>query len=164
MPKIRDHTRYRNLPELVVKAKMDVIRAYHTRRRKHGSMTSECFECTLTPQGSGYCQLQLNGSGYGAHQGYYLVHVLAAREQRLEPDARLEYPEVSHLCHNKRCWNPAHLVWEEGRNNRRRNVCPHTDLDGRVLCRFIHEAPECLCPHSLFEAGGVRVFPGYEAL
>lgn len=41
------------------------------------------------------------------------------------PPAGLCRPVAMHLCHNRRCINPQHLVWGEDRENRRRKV--HAD-------------------------------------
>ena len=34
-----------------------------------------------------------------------------------------ETDTISHLCHNKKCINPSHLVWESMQINLSRNVC-----------------------------------------
>ncbi|KAK9257538.1 zinc-binding loop region of homing endonuclease-domain-containing protein, partial [Lipomyces tetrasporus] len=31
--------------------------------------------------------------------------------------------DISHLCHNSKCFNPEHLIVESGTNNRRRKIC-----------------------------------------
>jgi len=130
----------------------------------HSTVVSECWESQLATQGSGYSQFQLNGTGYGLLQGFYLVHLWSMRNAQRFTDEVIASQvdlECSHLCHNKRCANPAHLVWESGRNNKRRNVCPHIVDQGILICPYIHEGPACLYPHSKFEEGGVVMFGGY---
>jgi len=46
----------------------------------------------------------------------------------------------SHLCHFKRCINPAHLRWEPSWMNRLRDNCP-----GGAAC--VHRPDPCLAPH-----------------
>jgi len=96
--------------------------------------------------------------------GCYLVHAVSARFHGLlhnDFDAFVD-PDISHLCHNKLCFNPAHLVcYEEGRTNKRRNVCP-ARMRGVVVCSYIHDGPPCLHAHARFEENGVRRYPGYD--
>ena len=122
----------------------------------------ECWRCMRATQGSGCCQLQLNGPSYGDKQGYYLIHMWSMRYHKLYPPLTLmpEDFDCSHWCHNKRCCNPAHLCWETGKNNKRRNVCPHI-VENVLICPYIHNAPACIVPHSRFEKAGKVKFDGY---
>jgi len=160
MTKTDSIQRYRTLPDDLVKKKWrDTILPSIT-KKTYGN--HECWEFNIATQGSGYCQLQLNGSSYGTQQGYYLLHIWSMRyHQRIPADlSNFGDADCSHLCHNKRCVNPDHLVFEEGRNNKRRNVCPYR-VNDTTICPYIHDAPACLHPHSDFERGGVRRFQGY---
>jgi len=152
--------RYRDLPDDLVTKKWKETILPTVTKKTYGN--HECWESSTATQGSGYCQLQLNGSGYGTRQGYYLLHIWSMRyHKRIPADlSELVDADCSYLCHNKRCVNPDHSVFEEGRNNKRRNVCPHI-VNGTLMCPYIHEAPACLHPHSLFEREGVRLFGGY---
>jgi hypothetical protein len=152
--------RYRALSDDLVKKKWKETILPTITKKTYGN--HECWESSVATQGIGYCQLQLNGRNYGTQQGFYLLHIWSMRYHERIP-ADLSYvgdPDCSHLCHNKRCVNPDHLVFEEGRNNKRRNVCPHI-IDGILICPFIHDGPACRHPHCDFEVGGVRRFAGY---
>lgn len=150
--------RYLNLPSDVLERKWQEISA-KVRRVQHDRVDGECWEHPNKPIDSGYVQINLNGSGYGKHQGNYTVHLLAMRWAGTMQPSGLTDADCSHLCHNKICCNPAHLVWEEGRNNKRRNMCPHK-IGAVLICPYIHEGPACAAPHSLF-SHQVDVYPGY---
>lgn len=47
---------------------------------------------------------------------------------------------ASHLCHDRVCVNPAHLVWEPSWFNRMRDNCPGGD-------GCLHLPHKCLAPH-----------------
>jgi len=160
MTKTDSIERYRVLPDELVKKKWENTVLISITKKAYGNY--ECWESNIATQGSGYCQLQLNGSGYGSQQGFYLLHIWSMRyHKRIPADlSHIGDPDCSHLCHNKRCVNPDHLVFEEGRNNKRRNVCPH-QVQGTLICPYIHNAPACMHPHSQFEEGGVHRFAGY---
>jgi len=148
--------RYTSLSDSLIEKKLDSV-PYNVVIYKDG--VSACFECSLATQGSGYCQLQLNGSGYGAQQGFYLIHKLSMRKENRNPDPALTEAEVSHICHNKRCFRSTHLIWEDGKNNKKRNSCPCTH-NGLNICNRIHRGPPCLLPHSLF-SGEPHEYDGY---
>jgi hypothetical protein len=160
MSKVDSIQRYRRLSNSIVTKKWNESIFPTLNRIRHGDM--ECWQSSLASQGSGYCQIQLNGSGYGDTKGYYLCHLWSMRYHNRIPDS-LPYldPDCSHRCHNKRCCNPDHLIFEEGRNNKRRNVCPFK-VHGTLICPFIHDGPACLTAHSDFEENGKRTFEGYD--
>lgn len=54
---------------------------------------------------------KVNSAGYGPN------HVKACIEHN---GPRPEKHDASHLCHNKRCYEPTHLIWETRANNMRR--------------------------------------------
>jgi hypothetical protein len=129
-------------------------------KKQHPGVTGMCWEHPHAPVQTGYVQLNFNGKKkYGVHQGNYSVHLLAMRAVGRTPRADLKDRDCSHLCHNKICCNPDHLVWEEGENNKRRNVCPHK-VDGVLICPSIHHGPPCAGAHRIFEKNAV-VFTGY---
>jgi hypothetical protein len=84
-----------------------------------------------------------NSAGYGVVQ--------AQRRRGLGPQHRIQmhilamwsvtrslvnHPRiVSHLCHRKRCFNPAHLCLETDADNLSRNNCLHVVLDDEVWSR-----------------------------
>jgi len=160
MTKAASLQRYRELPDALVQKKWNEVILPSITKRMYGS--DECWESRIATQGSGYCQLQLDGSGYGKQAGFYLTHLWSMRyHNRIPADlSHIGDPDCSHLCHNKRCVNPAHLIFEEGRNNKRRNVCPWR-IDDVLTCPYIHHAPACLHAHSDFEVDGIRKFNGY---
>jgi len=160
MTKTDSIERYRGLSDDLVNKKWKDTILPSVTRKAYGN--HECWVSRIATQGSGYCQLQLNGKNYGTQQGFYLLHIWSMRyHKRIPADLScFADPDCSHVCHNKRCVNPDHLIFEEGRNNKRRNVCPHM-IDGILICPYIHEGPACLHPHSDFELRGVRRFAGY---
>lgn len=110
--------RYLDMKDALVNRKFNSI---PIERVQYSPTVSHCWESKLATQGSGYSQINLNGSGYGSQQGYYLIHILSKRhvnqmpteEQLVEQDL-----ECSHLCHNKVCCNPSHLQWESGQTSK----------------------------------------------
>jgi len=168
MSKADSLERYRKLSDDLVTRKWRTTIFPSITKRVHknedSKVDTECWESSIATQGSGYCQLQLHGSGYGDLEGYYLLHIWSLRYHGKIPSATalslLDDPDASHLCHNKRCLKPDHLIFESGRNNKRRNVCPHL-VDGKLICPYIHVGPPCFHAHSKFEVKGVRIFDGY---
>ena len=153
LTKEESRLRYHSIPQSIVDSKIKDLwaKSLIKKVRKHPDLESDCWECQLKPQGSGYCQLQLNGSiSYKGFEGYYLIHLFMLKQQGKLPSdeelKRISYPEASNLCHNKKCCNPDHIKFESGQTNKRRNVCPHRINNG-VICPFMHEGPSCLIAH-----------------
>lgn len=46
------------------------------------------------------------------------LHVITCEMQN---GPRPEGHEASHLCHNKRCWEPTHMIWETSSENKLRD-------------------------------------------
>lgn len=70
-----------------------------------------------------------------------LIHRLACRAWKTERDLELMFVyghEVSHLCHQKHCFNPQHLVVERSRDNCSRNIC---NIRRRCVCGL---SPPCI--------------------
>ncbi|KAK9236996.1 zinc-binding loop region of homing endonuclease [Lipomyces kononenkoae] len=74
------------------------------------------------------------------HRGYASVHLVIGRRsyciclhqivlvaddrrEELNQTLRSDSHDISHLCHNRKCFNPEHLVVESRLNNRRRQRC-----------------------------------------
>jgi len=60
--------------------------------------------------------------------------------------------QVSHLCHNPQCWDPAHLLLESSVNNLARNICVgHKWITCPCSCNFTFNPcphnPQCILPH-----------------
>lgn len=51
---------------------------------------------------------------------------------------------ASHLCHNRRCVNAEHLIWEPSWMNRLRDNCTGADA-------CVHRPDKCLAPHRATE-------------
>jgi len=60
---------------------------------------------------------------------------------RLATDAEAKWV-ASHLCHQKECVQPEHIIWEPGWYNRARDNCP-----GKVVCTTCHTEPAASCGH-----------------
>jgi len=52
--------------------------------------------------------------------------------------------ELSHLCHNKRCSNPAHLYLEHSIVNKSRNWCPVFVVHGDAWLPACRHEPRCI--------------------
>lgn len=52
--------------------------------------------------------------------------------------------EISHLCHNKRCSNPAHLYLEHSIVNKSRNWCPVFVVHGDAWLPACRHEPRCI--------------------
>lgn len=143
------YDRYAALTDEYIQGKLNAYKkSGYIQETIHDETIGACYESKLATTGSGYCQIN-SGSGY------YLWHLFMLRHHKRWPSKEqwkaMSSPEASHLCHNKRCGNPNHIVWEDGKNNKRRNVCPH-EVDGELVCPYIHKGPPCLLPHFKFEA------------
>jgi len=97
-------------------------------------------------------------SASDAPERYEFYHIALLRDQKIMPSYDPPpYPEkfrkssnfkigqeatwvVSHLCHNRKCCNTEHLVWEPSWMNRLRDNCPGGDE-----CR--HGPDKCLRAH-----------------
>jgi len=166
MPKVDTYNRLIDMPDHIVKKKYDAF-LKNCNKVFYGKGTNrhECWEHTLKTTDQGYGQCHINGrdSDLAKYNGCYLVHAMSARYHGLLHDNFDDFvdPDISHLCHNKLCFNPAHLVcYEEGRTNKRRNNCP-ARVGGMEVCSYIHDGPACLHAHARFEANGVRRYAGY---
>lgn len=157
--------RMRRLSDALVTEKYDKMLSSAT-NVVHADDGSACWESHHATTKTGYCQLNLNGAvKYGGLlQGNYTVHLWSLRYHNRLPAENESTVECSHLCHNKKCFNPAHLHWENGINNRRRNNCPHR-VNGVLICPYVHDAPACLAPHWRFTNGrDPQIWAGYNGI
>lgn len=68
------------------------------------------------------------------------IHRLSVRIWKAEEELFLlfEYRmKVSHLCHQKICFNPQHLIVESHLNNTRRNDCAGVRVDDHVAAKIL---------------------------
>jgi len=113
-----------------------------------GAASTNSTGCLLASKTSheakGYVRMKVPGSA--SRTEYYLHHLaIRARDNELSADM-----EVSHLCHNRTCFNAAHLLVESALDNRNRNKCigwtwikcPH---GGEQFNPCQHE-PQCILP------------------
>jgi hypothetical protein len=91
---------------------------------KYRATTSDlgCWVSTLKPDIMGYCRAKLRKL-----QCRPFLHQLALiadnRAVELETTLGSNSFDVSHLCHNSKCFNPGHLIVESRQNNLRRRTC-----------------------------------------
>jgi hypothetical protein len=166
MTKLESYQRLLDMPDHIVKLKYDsFLKSCRKVFYGKGANKHECWEHTLKTTSQGYGQCHINGrdSDLAKYNGCYLVHAMSARHHGLLHTNFNDFvdPDISHLCHNKLCFNPRHLLcYEEGRTNKRRNICP-ARVRGVEVCSYLHDGPPCLHAHARFEAHGVRRYAGY---
>ncbi|KAK9246401.1 zinc-binding loop region of homing endonuclease-domain-containing protein [Lipomyces tetrasporus] len=83
-----------------------------------------CWESNARPTNRGYITVSV---AIGGESGSLKLHQIAliADNRRDELNATLGDSgyDISHLCHNGKCFNPAHLIAESSVNNQRRKIC-----------------------------------------
>jgi len=101
-----------------------------------------CIESTYATDAKNYAQVRFN------YKKYY-VHVIAAihRYQRIPGPGE----EVSHLCHNRTCFNMDHLAIESGLVNK-----------SRLCCELFKTKEGYKCPHEPTCFGAEVVKPSEE--
>lgn len=88
----------------------------------------------------------------GQRTEYYIHHlalIAANRQQDLQGVS--EGKQVSHLCHNRTCFQPDHLVVEDAKVNRERNKCQGwTWITCPCGCNYkfnpCTHSPQCILP------------------
>jgi hypothetical protein len=103
--------------------------------------TTGCLLHCKSPSEARYPKTKIQGAG---ERKEYYIHHLVLRGKGAAIDAALQ---VSHLCHNKRCINPDHIIAEPGEYNRMRQGCTQ-------LAMLRHTCSHCgvaewinPCPH-----------------
>lgn len=86
----------------------------------------------ITQSGVDRFQYSRNRNIFGRPRAYRMTFV--AQPEFQDPNLT-----VSHLCHNPKCHNPAHIVLEPLEVNKGRNGCP-----GGPFCR--HQRNHCMIP------------------
>lgn len=85
--------------------------------------------------------------GENGRLGRVLVHQLSCLAHTGQTPGPTQ--DVSHLCHNRKCFNPDHLVIEEHSENMSEQHCPGT-LKGPLLCKCCgntHDHEIVVCQH-----------------
>lgn len=108
--------------------------------------STECILAMKTPhrEAKGYVRMKIQNSA--SRIEYYLHHLaIRARDQDI-PDGM----EVSHLCHNRTCFNAEHLLLETAVDNRSRNKCiGWTWINSPCGCEKFNPCqhnPQCILP------------------
>jgi hypothetical protein len=96
----------------------------------------ECILSTYAPAKSGgeneYRQGRIKGTKYFVHRlACFYKYRKEGRHIPVEPKL-----EVSHLCHKRQCYNPKHLVFEDGFCNK-----------SRICCELFKKTSGYRCPH-----------------
>jgi hypothetical protein len=98
-----------------------------------------CWESTLEPsKQNGYIQVSYKG------KKPFCIHVLSCYDNLERLPNKDE--DISHLCHNSKCFNPRHLCIESKIYNQQRknckvwHTCPHCEHD-KLVCICCHEPP-----------------------
>lgn len=107
-------------------------------REKHRDSSEEnstgCWLFTGSKNNDGY-ELHLTGR---SSQTAFLLHVCAY----LARTGLGINGQASHLCDNRACFNPDHIMDEAPQVNNSRKGCP-----GQIICGFHHHVIVDLCPH-----------------
>jgi len=124
--------------------------------------TTNDFGCILAQKATN----KSNGKGYvkckvaGSRKEFYAHHialVVANRDNELSQVRHLNY-EISHLCHNPRCFNASHLVAESKAVNLSRLSCYYQSLIECPACKhefsLCNHEPRCLLRPPLFTKQG----------
>lgn len=82
-----------------------------------------------------------NNSSSAIKREFRAYHITWVAEYGVIPDTSLQY---SHRCHNGRCINPEHGIWETDLENKARNRC-----QGTSHLELPNHADLQLCAHSV---------------
>jgi hypothetical protein len=110
--------------------------------RSTNALGCHLFGGSLNTDGYGQIQKNQANAAPGVPKKInYLGHIVALRSVNRNPPASKQ-EHASHLCHNRNCWNPDHIVVESVLTNNQRKGCP-----GDVRC---HDCTKVAwtCPHA----------------
>ncbi len=92
----------------------------------YGPATSNSCACLLASKQpnkgpeAGWVKCKVGGS----KKEYYIHHLaLLNANRKIELQGLLQGKQVSHLCHQRTCFNPEHLIVEDAEANRDRTRC-----------------------------------------
>jgi len=91
---------------------------------------------------NGYAVITM-GHGQSRIYAHVLAHYINTAEL---PQAASPKLDVSHLCHNKKCFNPTHLTRESVEANCSRDHCLCSVKVGDRLINLCRHQPPCLAP------------------
>ena len=120
-------------------------------RHRYVNQHTNAVGCHLT---HAFLPLQQAGKPYtrlalGARHQHINSHVAAYMVHNVQTQPAAGW-QVSHLCHNGSCVNPAHLILETAAQNRDRNKCQgwtHIPCPGcNVLFSPCQHNPQCVLP------------------
>jgi len=129
------------LAELGQQRAAEVVREKH--RDSSDDNSTGCWLFTGSKNNDGYGQVfrkknsELHLTGR-ASQTTFLLHVCAY----LARTGLGINGQASHLCDNRSCFNPDHIMDEPPQVNNSRKGCP-----GQIICGFHHHIIVDLCPH-----------------
>lgn len=86
----------------------------------------------------------MNRTGRGAQTAFLLHIVSFVAKTGSNPDGH-----VSHLCDNRKCFNPSHLVDEPPAQNNGRKGCPgpiFCSVHGHCIADLCQHRPRCIRP------------------
>ncbi|KAK9482994.1 zinc-binding loop region of homing endonuclease-domain-containing protein [Lipomyces starkeyi] len=112
---------------------------------KYRAVTTDlgCWQSRLKPDSKrGYCRLDLSTTLHVRPQLHHLALIADNRSAELESAlSQKSYCSVSHLCRNRQCFNPQHLIVESESDNRKRQACNGKTI---VVCEGFTDHP---CVH-----------------
>ncbi|KAK9483444.1 zinc-binding loop region of homing endonuclease-domain-containing protein [Lipomyces starkeyi] len=126
----------------------EIITSGHVRTTDLG-----CWESNGKPTNKGIVNVKVSIGGAVA-KIYQVALIAYNRRDELEATLGRSNYDISHLCHNGKCFNPEHLIVDSGTNNQRRRICNGQKIlihDG-----FIADHP---CPHGSVEKMRTCILP-----
>lgn len=142
-------------PMEYLRLKLRTIPSYRKKvllKLKYKTNEYGCKLSLLTPsKNDGYCQPTVEGKKPST------VHTISFWD-KTEGEELLADEDVSHLCHQRQCFNPEHIVRESKLRNQQRKGClVHVrDVDNtiRLVCKH---TPRCIRTHDVLELSSCPV-------
>ncbi|KAJ8096646.1 zinc-binding loop region of homing endonuclease-domain-containing protein [Lipomyces tetrasporus] len=92
--------------------------------RYHRTTSLGCWESGKKPHHGGYAVVTVRAGEKVISPGLHQMALIASgRHDELRQTLHGHSYDVSHLCHNRKCFNSDHLVVESRQNNRNRQAC-----------------------------------------